>query len=116
MKPTGGGWRPPPGLPRLKKTLVRPTLLRQGVAPRRRKRESAGIRARTRMLVRGQIRGVVVFFFVVFSALFDPCGVDGHCGGAVRGRLAQKACPCPRLLNLNPFGVPRSKAQSSVTV
>jgi hypothetical protein len=27
-------------------------------------------------------------------------------GGAARGRRAQKPCPCPRLLNLNPFGVP----------
>ena len=24
---------------------------------------------------------------------------------SIRGRRAQKACPCPRLLNLNPFGV-----------
>jgi len=25
---------------------------------------------------------------------------------AIRGRRAQKACPCPRLLNVHTFGVP----------
>jgi len=25
---------------------------------------------------------------------------------AIRGRRAQEACPCPRLLKVNPFGVP----------
>ena len=35
-----------------------------------------------------------------------PSGSAGSVGGAVRGRRAQKARPCPRLPNLNPFGVP----------
>ena len=35
-----------------------------------------------------------------------PCGVGGIDRDAIRGRRAQKACPCPRLLNVNPFGVP----------
>jgi hypothetical protein len=27
---------------------------------------------------------------------------------AIRGRWAQKACPCPRLFNANPFGVSKA--------
>ena len=42
------------------------------------------------------------------SALEGPNGSTssaGSVGGAVGGRRAQKARPCPRLPNLNPFGV-----------
>ena len=39
---------------------------------------------------------------------FDPFGV-GHLGwNAIRGQRAQTPCPCPRLLNFNPFGVGRA--------
>ena len=36
---------------------------------------------------------------------FDPFRVGITTGDAIRGRRAQKACPCPRLLNFHPFGV-----------
>jgi len=34
-----------------------------------------------------------------------PAGSRAVVRGVVRGRRAQKSCPCPRLLNFNPFGV-----------
>ena len=36
-----------------------------------------------------------------------PSG-SGRWRNAIRGRRAQKACPCPRLFNVNPFGVPKA--------
>jgi hypothetical protein len=36
---------------------------------------------------------------------FDPCRVGRMGSDAIRGWRAQKACPCPRLLKVNPFGV-----------
>jgi hypothetical protein len=39
---------------------------------------------------------------------FDTSGVGEIICEATRGRRAQKACPCPRLLNLEPFGVRQS--------
>ena len=37
---------------------------------------------------------------------FAPFRVGKMGSDAIRGRRAQKACPSPRLLNGNPFGVP----------
>ncbi len=37
---------------------------------------------------------------------FDPVRVGKMGRGAIRGRRAQKACPCPRLFKVNPCGVP----------
>ena len=37
---------------------------------------------------------------------FDPFKVGKMGSHAIRGRQVPKACPCPRLLNSIPFGVP----------
>ena len=36
---------------------------------------------------------------------FDPLRVGKLGYDAIRGRRAQKPCPCPRLLTFHPFGV-----------
>ena len=42
------------------------------------------------------------------AELFDPSRVGMMASDAIRGRRAQKAYPCPRLFNTNPFGVSKA--------